>query len=133
MSSKRLTLFCIVAIAALLLTGCNPIPEPLQADLHDFASIFAMLDEGGPEPELYEEAILKFIDQCPNYDFRGLAQIDPDMLETPGQRAALEWVSIIVLIVISPYMEPSLGQEPYAYSRLQWAQENCPFSDGSAP
>ena len=139
MTAKHRTLFwVIVAITALLLTACNPIPEdpdmltsvpaplpaperePMQASLHDFAFGLAEIEPGGIEPELYADAILELLDCMEGEPFEGVD--DP---YTPGQKAAIQWIGILTVIAYNAFEEDLDPDAPNFYNSLVGFKESC--------
>ena len=139
MTAKHRTLFwVIVAITALLLTACNPIPadpdmltsvpvplpaperEPMQASLHDFAFVMAEIETGGIEPELYEDAILELRACMEGEPIEGVD--DP---YTPGQKAARQWIAILTVISYYSLDEDLDRRAPNIYNSLVAFTESC--------
>ena len=128
----------IVAIAALLLTACNPIPadpdmltsvpaplpaperEPMQASLHDFAFVMAEIEVGEIEPELYADAILKLRDCMESEPIEGV-----DGPYTPGQKAAIQWIGILTAISYYVFEEDLDLGAPTIYNSLVAFTESC--------
>ena len=138
MTIKPITLtWAIIAIASLLLTACNPIPaepvmpssvptpfvaperEPMQASLYDFASVFADFEDDGIEPELYAEAILKIRD-C--MEGEPLERVDDPY--TPGQKAAIHWITILTVIAYYAFEDVD-PDAPELYDHLIEFHESC--------
>ena len=137
MTIKHLALSSAL-ITALLLTGCNPIPpdpspttsppalsltpEPMQADLHDFAFAFAYIFDEGIEPEAYVEAISKIDDFM-----RSKADDEMYTPYTPGQAAALQWTTILMFITNtdSENFEDINPHTTSFYNRLVLLHEFC--------
>ena len=125
-------------ITTLLLAACNPIapepspkvsspaptltPEPMQANLYDFAFAFSEIFEEEIEPEAYAEIISK-IDDC----FRFRSPDDIRSLHPPGRAAAIQWVSIMLLTINmdSGLFENVKPQTPSFYNRLVQLHEFC--------
>ena len=128
-------------ITTLLLTACNPIPpepsplttlparprtpEPMQANLHDFAFAFAEIFDEEIKPEAYADAISK-IDNCMRSQ-AAAAEVDPYDPYTPGQAAAIQWVSILMLTtnMDSEIFEDIKPHIPNFYNRLIQLHEFC--------
>lgn len=125
----------LTAIAALLLTACNPIPaepdkpavvptttpepERMQANPYDFGFAFAEIDSDGIDPALYADAILKI---------RACMEGEPSEGEgagyTPGQTAAIQWVSVLAVMIFSSYEDFEQGDTNLCKS-LIGLQESC--------
>ena len=128
----------IVAITALLLTACNPIPahpdmltrvpaplpaperEPMQASLHDFAFVMAEIEVGEFEPEHYADAILKLLDCMESEPIEGV-----DGPYTPGQKAAIQWIAILTAISYYAFEEDLDLGAPTIYNSLVAFTESC--------
>ena len=125
-------------MATLLLAACHPIPkesipkasppaptltpEPMQANLNDFAFAFSVIFEEEVEPEAYAEIISK-IDNC----FRFRSPEDTRTLHTPGRAAAIQWVSIMLMTINmdSGLFENVKPQTSSFYNRLVQLHESC--------
>ena len=137
-AKHRNRFWVIVAIAALLLTACNPIPadpdmlagvpaplpaperEPMQASLHDFAFVMADVEVGEIEPELYAVAILKLRDCMESEPIEGV-----DGPYTPGQKAAIQWIGIVTAISYYAFEEDLDLGAPTIYNSLVAFTESC--------
>ena len=135
---RRNLFWVIVAITALLLTACNPIPadpdmltsvpaplpaperEPMQASLHDFAFVMADVEVGEIEPELYADAILKLRDCMESEPIEGV-----DGPYTPGQKAAIQWIGIVTAISYYAFEEDLDLGAPTIYNSLVAFTESC--------
>ena len=139
-AKQRIAFWAIVMIAAFLLTACNPITaepdmatsvptsllsperEPMQASLDDFATVFALIDDDGLEPELYADAILKIAD-CLESDEDFESEI---ALLTLGQRAAFQWTVITGMMALSFIENTDSDGDPEFYFGLRSIiQTNC--------
>ena len=139
MTAKHRNLFwVIVAITALLLTACNPIPadpdmltsvpaplpaperEPMQASLHDFAFIMAEIEGGEFEPEHYADAVLEIRECMEGEPVEGM-----DSPYTPGQDAARQWIAILTLVVYYTLDEDLDPRAPNIYNSLLELTESC--------
>lgn len=127
-----------VLMNTLLLAACNPIPpepspktsppaptltpEPMQANLYDFAFAFSEIFDEEIEPEAYAEIISK-INDCT----RTMAGDDIYALHTPGRAAAIQWVSIMLLTITmdSELFEDIEPNTPSFYNRLIQLHEFC--------
>ena len=139
MTAKHRNLFwVIVAITALLLTACNPIPadpdmltsvppplpaperEPMQASLHDFAFIMAEIEGGEFEPEHYADAVLEIRECMEGEPVEGM-----DSPYTPGQDAARQWIAILTAISYYAFEEDLDLGAPTIYNSLVAFTESC--------
>ena len=140
-ANRRNSFWAIVTLTALLLTACNPIPaepviptpvptpstiserEPMQATLHDFASLFAMIDDDRLGPELYADAVMKFV-ACIEEDESFMAEIEE---YTPGELATGQWMTIMFMMAISTQLEITLeaSTDPDIYAMLKVAYTLC--------
>ena len=97
----------------------------MRAKLYDFAFAFAEIFDKEIEPEVYVHIIFK-IDDC----MRSQAaddEVDPYSPYTPGQTAAINWVSILILTtnMDSEMFEDIRPHTPNFYNRLIQLHEFC--------
>ena len=91
----------------------------MQASLYDFAFALSALDSAGLDLELYATAILKIRDcmEAENLEW-------DETPNTPGQTAALQWSSILIMITLRD-LENFKPDTPNVYNNLMWLHEYC--------